>query len=302
MCGTNFDPWFSKEEIHGLSRRMKKGKLQKIISLFWLVFMVRFIPTFSFARTLKNFAKISTEQMSSLPSMFEVEQKFALLDGIQSMEERLLKLGMTKSSETLMMDWYFDLPAPDWILTPQDCWLRCRETPKGSVWQLKQGTQKQQQQHEGGATVYEEVEGEDAINIALSLLPATCTKPFNPPFHYESFLVPKLPKPCHLVPFARIETLRSRWEPTETTSPYSRLVVDLDRTNYNYTVGEVEILVHTEDEVAAARRRIGEFVQLLLPSPSMDDNIGIGKLEYYMSRHCKAHYEACVRGGSIQKR
>ena len=260
--------------------------------------MIRCLPTFSFVRNLNVAVRFSTERMASSPSVFEVEQKFSLHEGIQTIEERLLKLGMTKSCEIPMIDWYFDLPAPDWILTPRDYWLRFRETPKGSAWQLKQG----RKQHEGGATVYEEVEGDHAINIALSLLPATCTEILDLPTGYESFVVPKLPKPCHLVPFARIETLRSRWEPAETTSRYTGLVVDLDGTNYNYTVGEVETLVHKEDEVATARLRVGAFVQFLLPGTSMNDNIAIGKLEYFMMLHRKGHYEACVQGGSIEKR
>ena len=134
--------------------------------------MIRCLPTFSFVRNLNVAVRFSTERMASSPSVFEVEQKFSLHEGIQTTEERLLKLGMTKSCEIPMIDWYYDLPAPDWILTPRDYWLRFRETPKGCAWQLKQG----RKQQEGGATVYEEVEGDHAINIALSLLPATCTE------------------------------------------------------------------------------------------------------------------------------
>jgi hypothetical protein len=245
---------------------------------------------------MRKMRGISTISMTQSPCVLEVETKFAVLDG-DEIEEKLLNLGMIKENDKTMVDWYFDLPAPNWILTPQDCWLRFRETPKGSSWQLKRG-----RNHEGGATVYEEFEGMDAIEIALSILPKyndSIDLPITES-DCDSYQVPKFPDPSNLVPFARIETRRSSWEPKDKNSPYTGLIVDLDGTDFGYTVGEVETVVNSEEDVEAARQRVSQFVNFLAPDSAVTgDSPAIGKLEYYMVLNRQDQYEACVHSGSI---
>ena len=237
--------------------------------------------------------KNPVSMMSSSNVALEVEQKFSLETGSQIVESKLAELGFTKKGETNMVDWYFDLPAPRWILTPQDHWLRFRETERGSGWQLKRG-----RQHEGGSTIYEELENDEAVEASISMLP-------NPdidaevPTTYEGHLVPQLPRPTCLVPFARIETHRSSWTFSGTSAVYDGLTVDLDGTQYGYMVGEVEAVVYNDSEIPAVKERISSLVHQLAPE---NESVPVGKLEHYLIRHHPDHYEACVKGGSIQNR
>jgi len=224
----------------------------------------------------------------------EIEQKFTLPDG--SIEEQLLNLGMVKGSEMTMVDWYYDVAAPHWILTPQDCWLRFRETPKERCWQLKRG----RIHCSGGSTVYEETEGTEAVKIAISMLPNHSQLKL--PTEEVNVNVTERLESYNIVPFARIETVRSSWRPKDDNSPHTGLCVDLDKTDFGYIVGEVEIVVNKEEDVEAARQRVGKFVASLVPDPDESTDPAIGKLEHYMQRYCKEQYDACIQGGSIKMR
>jgi thiamine-triphosphatase len=231
---------------------------------------------------------------SSHRNYLEVEQKFALDNGT-NVEARLMELGFSKKGEIDMVDWYFDLPAPHWVLTPKDNWLRCRETEKTCSWQLKRG-----RQHKDGATVYEELEGEEAIEASVSMLkhvdPVTTIPPDE---SYQGHVVPQLPRPTGLVPFARIETHRCSWSYSGESDSLTGLVVDLDGTQYGYMVGEIEALVDNDSEIALARERIASLFQKLVPEQCTFLHIPIGKLEHFLIRNCPDHYKACVEGGSI---
>ena len=253
---------------------------------------------------------ISMTTTSTSPSVLEVEKKFAVLDG-DAIVKQLLNLGMIQVNDQTMVDWYFDLPSPHWVLTLQDCWLRFRETPKGTSWQLKRGNNNNNNNsHEGGATVYEELEGMDAIQMVISILkqwkdsidvPIITESDDNDDYDYGSHQMPIFPLPSsNLMPFARIETHRSSWEPKDTNSPYTGLIVDLDRTDFGYTVGEVEMVVNSEEDVEAARQRVSQLVHTLTADSAVaGDSPAIGKLEYYLVLNRKDQYEACIRSGSI---
>jgi adenylate cyclase class IV len=223
----------------------------------------------------------------------EVEQKFALHNETD-VESRLMKLGFSKRGEIDMVDWYFDLPKPRWVLTPKDNWLRFRETDKTSSWQLKRG-----RQHKDGATVYEELEGEEAIEASISMLDNVDLVTMIPRVEFHGHVVPQLPRPTGLVPFARIETHRSSWSYPGKSDSFTGLVVDLDATQYGYMVGEIETVVHNDNDIALARERISSLIQKLSPQQNISLQIPVGKLEHFLIRYCPDHYEACVRGGSI---
>lgn len=227
--------------------------------------------------------------------MLEVERKFVLSDmeSTASIESKLVDLGMAKKEETFMVDWYFDLQVP--TLTPLDNWLRYREVSgNGASWQLKKG-----QRHEGGVTVYEEVEGDEAVQQALSAIHwQTETSSITPIAEYEGRQVPELPDPtCGLLPFCRIETRRASWRYLNGDS--SSIAVDLDVTNFGYMVGEVEIVVETKEEVQEARQKIEEFLRLHVPAPAANAETAVGKLEHYLMAHRPEFYQACVESGSI---
>lgn len=228
----------------------------------------------------------------------EVEEKFQLVDGGTNVEKRLMELGFEKKGEIDIVDWYFDTPDPHWTLTPRDYWLRYRDTKQSSSWQLKRG----RRHHEGGATVYEELENNDAIKAIMELLPSK-SQGVIVPDEYKGYAVPALPRPLELIPFARIETHRSSWKFSGNSESYNDLTVDLDGTQYDYMVGEVEAVVFAQDEVPLARQRIELLVRELVPTQDdASSQVPVGKLEHYLIRHRPDHYKACIEGGSIKER
>ena len=188
----------------------------------------------------------------------EIEQKFAFDNG-GSLEERLKELGLQKKDCITMVDWYFDLPAPNWVLAPQDYWLRYREKEQGGSWELKRAGR-----HGGGTTLYEEIKGLEGFNMALSVVPSFAQDNINRiPKTFDGFTVPELPVPSALVPFARIETRRSTWFFPETRNgscdPFRGLSVVLDSTNFGHMVGEVEALVYDEKDISVAREKVVRY-------------------------------------------
>ena len=66
----------------------------------------------------------------SSSSELEIEKKFAIPDAqtAKNIEETLItSLGFQMTRKEDFVDWYFDLPAPGWHFTLQDCWFRYRE-------------------------------------------------------------------------------------------------------------------------------------------------------------------------------
>lgn len=260
----------------------------------------------------------------------EVEQKFSLpaSSDVMLVEEKLSSLGFVRSGpEKRIVDWYFDLPAPNWVLTLKDCWLRYRAvTADDGVdtfgdWQLKIG-QPESTNRGGNATVYEEIAGKEAINRALLLLRDNEAlsnggeidqRETGTALQHKEIYEPPLPNGCGLSPFARIETRRSTWiaaqrdsAMTSSDSNFIGLIVDLDGTNFGYMVGEVEVVVHQEKDVADARKRIEALVSQISKVHEDGNSIShsaapaIGKLEYYLMKNNPEHYNACVEAGSIR--
>jgi thiamine-triphosphatase len=179
-------------------------------------------------------------------------------------------------------------------LTPKDNWLRFRETEKKSSWQLKRG-----RQHKDGATVYEELEGGEAIEASIAMLKDVDPVTTIPTVEFHGHVVPQLPRPTGLVPFARIETHRSSWSYSGEWDSFTGLVVDLDGTQYGYMVGEIEAVVYNDSDITLARERISSLLQKLSPEQSISLQIPVGKLEHFLVRHCPDHYKACVESGSF---
>lgn len=237
----------------------------------------------------------TTSQKMSL----EVEQKFQLSD-LQNLESRLKLLGFVPSGRVLFVDWYFDTARSD--LSLQDYWLRFREKAgEEGNWELKRGSG-----HNSSSTVYEEIEGQDAVSIALSMISVDeCTAPTYEIPSFEGFDAPQfagLENEIPLYPFCRIETSRSRWE-TNLTDPdnaYLGLVVDLDETNTGHAVGEVEMVVEDASRVADAKRRVQELVAKLIEGVEPPDSPAVGKLEHFLMTQRPDHYAACVRSGVIR--
>jgi hypothetical protein len=231
-------------------------------------------------------------------SFFEVEQKFRLTSNTTDLEEKLEKLGFFPRGTITFVDWYFD--TQDVTLSIRDCWLRFREE-QGSrgVWQLKEGR--------GDAdttTVYHEVEGQEAVTKALSLLPKNDSNQSVESTIYEGFTAPKLPGGDYrgLSPFCRLETRRSSWITKSEKGTHSGLVVDLDATNTDFSVGEVEAVAADDASVAHAKKRVQSLIAELTGATSFGDGPAIGKLEHYLINHRSEHYNACLQSGSMKEK
>ena len=217
---------------------------------------------------------------TSLPKMLEVEQKFPFSDR-SDLEERLRKEGFAPVKDLTMVDWYFDRFVDngdnDYLELPlvrRDHWLRYRETitenanDNDGQWQLKRGN-KGDGRSGGGATVYEEIEGIQAVDIAHSVLKestsslsANSEEAVATSTSFDGHPIPVLPIPdCDVVPLARIVTHRAKWKQEQQQQPpktgnvnandsdtsFPNLVVDLDTTPDGYAIGEVEAVVEGED-------------------------------------------------------
>lgn len=231
----------------------------------------------------------------------EVEQKFTMTRvGPQILKD----LGFVSvCSDKAMTDWYFD--DESFSLLRQDCWLRLRalgdsgNKSSNGKWQLKVGN------GSGSATtVYTEIEGPEAVADALS----------NKFDNFDGELLPKLPddyrkievtdsrtstvadSQCQLVAFARIGTYRSSWKLLD--ERFGSINIDLDSTDFEYAIGEVEIEVDTHDLVPSARKKIQEVVEAVSGRSNTTEK-PMGKLEYYLFHQRPDVYKICVDCGVI---
>jgi hypothetical protein len=281
-----------------------------------VAFFATTTPLFSKMQSTSSSLPMSLSLLSS--SLLEVEQKFSFTNR-SDIENRLRREDFVLVKEVTMVDWYFDrfndnddddaddhtdYNSLDLPLVRRDHWLRYREilssednnNKNGSdnncggtgKWQLKRGTTARNTNNNNNnvssgcstTTVYEEVEGLDAVRIAHSILEqsqsqsqpqkatssAICNNLFN------EYIIPVVPIPDikNLEPFARIETRRSTWKQkimehnnnNSTTndddasstfsSLFPNLIVDLDCTPDGYNLGEVEAVVDSKNINAAA--------------------------------------------------
>jgi len=243
---------------------------------------------------------------SSMPFL-EVEEKFSLTNRDPSeLADRLQGLGFSLAGEGEFADFYYDIVAENaFELLRQDCWLRFRDVKGGeSVWQLKRGQPCQTSAGTNNvATVYEEIEGIDAVKVACSLLSGSSTIDSNSsstPFPCsEDVNTPVLPiAGTGLAPFAMIATRRSSWKVADSQKQdkYRGLTVDLDATNFDYAVGEVEVLVADTNQVIDARRRIRALIEDI---GGLSNTKAEGKLEYFLQKHRPEVYQICIDSGVL---
>ena len=253
-------------------------------------------------------------------SLLEIEQKFSFTNR-SDIEDRLRRENFVSIKEVTMVDWYFDrfndnvddddddddYNSLDLPLVRQDHWLRYREilssqdnensndsdsgndSDRTGKWQLKRGTNTRTTNNNNDSsscsttTVYEEVEGLDAVRIANSILkqslqsqPQNATKSKSNSLLFDEFIIPVLPIPDikNLEPFARIVTRRSTWKQkimqqnnnksttnssdASSLSLFPNLIVDLDCTPDGYNLGEVEAVVDCKNINAAATAVMSE--------------------------------------------
>mmetsp|Transcript_8323 Transcript_8323/g.17981 ORF Transcript_8323/g.17981 Transcript_8323/m.17981 type:complete len:341 (-) Transcript_8323:2-1024(-) len=272
------------------------------------------------------------ERVEPASSELEIEKKFEIPDGdaARKTEEALASLGFRISRREVFVDWYFDLPAPEWHFTLMDCWFRYREK-KVSVgnnwgwrgaWQVKRGAKEEEEGSEAGArendgmTVYEELQGKDAKKLILDMIAelgsAEAPGASNPPpssacdSRYGGYDIPYLAGAECLAPFARLETSRICYEATNGDGEFGALKVDIDKTDFGYMVGEVEAVLDdvsgNKAKVESAKENIRKLVDLISIREMKEDessSAAIGKLEYYLINNQRDHYDACVKSGAM---
>ncbi|XP_044143895.1 thiamine-triphosphatase isoform X1 [Bufo gargarizans] len=177
---------------------------------------------------------------SQLPGLIEVERKFVPGPDV---EIKLCALGAKLLEEITFRDSYYD--GPDLRLTLNDMWLRRR----GDSWELKHPPQRGAKGLKGASTQYMELTSEDDIIRRVSEeLGVPC------PPNIESF---------GLNEFASFVTRRRRFLLPLAENSDSKVVVDLDEADFGFTVGEVEVLVKTQEEVENAFKKVEEICRLL---------------------------------------
>jgi hypothetical protein len=79
--------------------------------------------------------------------------------------------------------------------------------------------------------------------------------------------------------------------------------VDLDITNTNYAVGEVEMVIYSDSELEYAKRRIQEVIDKLHEGQNDAQELSppAGKLEHFLQAQRPDHYEALIRSGILSK-
>lgn len=240
----------------------------------------------------------------------EVEQKFVLKTP-DAVRERLQKAGWVEESCIDMVDWYFDVILDEeqtyYPLIRQDCWLRYRsKQPNEGAWELKKGTQSGTKKS-SRATVYEELEGEQALLKVQQLVnafesvavPSSLTTSAHP--IHDAFAEHDIPQPpmaiAGLVPLARLGTQRSSWK----HSKENGMVVDLDMTDFGHAVGEVELVCDTSTDVEAAQARLKAWIESVLDQTTVGPP-PMGKLEYYISTKRPDVYQVLVEEGLLPDR
>ena len=328
----------------------------------------------------------STEEESTHPTILEVEQKFAITpassdsatatattkSNLSLVQQNLKLLGFKQVKEQKFMDWYFDMDTPYWTLSINNNFLRFRQPhqskdsdiittssandakdnggydPERGIWQLKRGYESDHV--ESKTTVYQEIEGDEAIHLALCLIHEKCNESIIAKLPQSSaalssssssanlermdgYIIPIIPSASKdsnddselfnqlslkLVPFARIETIRSSWKWNGSSEKmengiiaYKDLTVDLDGTDFGHMVGEIEAIVHNQDEIQDANMCIENLMHKIArrddddkddddPKNNNDKSPRArGKLETYMIMNRKKHYDACVKNGSM---
>ncbi len=240
----------------------------------------------------------SRRSLTKVRMLLEVEQKFQLFD-THNLEVKLKSLGFVSKGAATIVDWYFD--NNENYLSTRDYWFRYREISGDGKWEMKKGRGDQ------GTTVYEEIEGDQACLMAISLLRETGLPGLNISEEtlvdtFDGFPIPRIPvaETYGLRPFCRLETNRSSWWVEGIDSPYAGLSVDLDATNTGHTVGEVETLC-AESDVEIGKQRVQSLLSELLGNAACSDEAAIGKVEHFLLNNRPEHYAACIASGVLQK-
>lgn len=201
----------------------------------------------------------------------EIERKFRVPPDV---ERRLLALGASLLSRKTFVDTYYD--TEDYFLCQRDHWLRLRGSDENNAWELKH-RRKGDASCEAAATAYREVRGDAQIMATLGeVLPQTR-------------LVKDAPRVSDLVAngtlreLAVITTVRKTFK-----APAGNAVVDIDETDWGFSVGEIEVVLVESDDgsdlQAGAVERANAEISALSAQLGVDEEgpPPEGKVESYL--------------------
>ncbi len=89
--------------------------------------------------------------------------------------------------------------------------------------------------------------------------------------------------------FCKLETTRKKYQ-------YQDLTIDLDSTDFGYQIGEIEIVVHSKEDIATAEAKIHQFARDL----GLNIRSGVpGKVLTYLQQFRADHYQALRVSGLL---
>ncbi|XP_077982586.1 thiamine-triphosphatase-like [Glandiceps talaboti] len=208
------------------------------------------------------------------PTMIEVERKFSLKGDC---ERKLLEVGAACLQQKSFEDSYYDTDSYD--LTLADFWLRQRE----GQWELK--SPPEHRDVESKSAQYAETSAADEILQKISAILKTRSL-VSECDSETADQIAVFVKQCGLKPFAVFRTDR------KTYTLDGGFHIDLDETDFGYRVGEIELTVEQDGDVAAALQKIDAVAEKLgFTSVTRVP----GKMDAYLQKHNVAHYEKLVQ-------
>ena len=236
----------------------------------------------------------------------EVESKFAILQDVELLEQKLISEGAERLTLQKFTDQYFDIASKPSV-TLKDFWLRYRAYEiDGKIvgkWQLKKpvgSKSKGSSNTNKKSAVYEEVEGVDAVQQTILAANSSSTLSESESLHIgnaDQFLAK-----YGFESFATFSTSRSSWKvKVDNDKVNNVLTVDLDGTDFGHQVGEVEAIVYDANHIASAENEINVLLEKLGVGGTRTNKQvkAVGKLELFLQRRAPDHYKACVENGIL---
>lgn len=174
----------------------------------------------------------------------EVEHKFLVVPHTQA---KLVSLGAVREGCASFKDIYYD--TRDHTITFRDFWLRQRD----GAWQLKCPVQ----EHSSKPLTDQYIELETEKDILDQLLTSGSLS-FDD--QCDNISLDQLVSDGVLISIAEFITTRETWLLKEDGSTENVSVV-LDTTNFDYDIGEVELMVGSATLVAEAEKRVRELAE-----------------------------------------
>ena len=179
--------------------------------------------------------------MQRLASAIEVEVRFLITHATRRQLRKLIPAAALERRQHLQYtDTYYDTARHSLMLS--DHWLRKRERE----WQLKHAIAGlKSQEHSSGTYQYRETVGQREILEHLKMaLPDV--------FGSKAPSIDQMVSERTLVSVAEFSTARESYAYDD---GLGEVRIDLDRVSFGYEVGEVEVMVHSVEEIAAAKAR-----------------------------------------------